>query len=91
LGLIENIYFKVSSEPALSKPLLKLVKRMIGCFPKKWFLDEMTAIIEKVLQMRQAMTEDHWIKVAQLVNKVVNVTLMIDVEGAARDLAVAWI
>ena len=63
----------------------------MGASPRNGSLDEMTAIIEKVLQMRLAMTEDHWIKVAQLVNKVVNVTLMIDVEGAARDLAVAWI
>jgi hypothetical protein len=91
MGLIENIYFKVSAEPALSKPLLKLVTRMIGCFPRNGSLDEMTAIIEKVLQMRQTMTEDKWIKVALQVNKVVNVTAMIDVEGSARDLAVAWI
>lgn len=41
--------------------------------------------------MRQTMTEGHWIKVALQVNKVVNVTAMIDVEGGARDLAVAWI
>ena len=41
--------------------------------------------------MRQTITEGQWIKVALQVNKVVNVTAMIDVEGAARDLAVAWI
>jgi hypothetical protein len=37
------------------------------------------------------MTEDQWIKLALEVNKVIDVTVMITIEGTARDLAVAWI
>ena len=37
------------------------------------------------------MTEDQWIKLALEVNKVIDVTVMITIEGTARDLAIAWI
>lgn len=64
---------------------------MIGCLPRSGSLDEMTAIVRKVLEMRQGMTESQWVKLALEVNKVIDVTAMITIEGTARDLAVAWI
>ena len=76
---------------SLSNPLLKLIARMIGCFTRTGSLEEMTAIVYKVLEMRQRMTGDQWVKLALEVNKVIDVTAMISIEGTARDLAVAWI
>ena len=64
---------------------------MIGCFPRTGSLEEITAIVYKVLEMRQRMTGDQWVKLALEVNQVIDVTAMISIEGTARDLAVAWI